>query len=739
MQHVQAGSAAFATALLVLLWPEVCPGLDAQEPTVQMQATRLTKAPTIDGILDDEAWVGAPLPAGPWLSYNPLHGDTLPHATTVWAGYDADALYFAFRCDDPEPARIKTSITRRDNIWSDDWVGLSLDALGTGQVSYHLMVNPSGIQLDMINTIAGSEDTSPDWIWQSAGHVSDKGYSVEIRLPLQTLRFNGGQDVQMGVLFWRRVSRLGVSVAWPALEPGKWVFQKHAKLRFADLQPRPTREFIPSATYSRSQERETPSSWTSGGGDSDVGFSAKWGLTSTVTLEATANPDFSQVESDAFQVEINQRFPVFFSEKRPFFMEGAGLFNLAGNAQGDAAMLYAVHTRRIVDPIVGAKVTGSAGRVTFGTLTAVDQAPGRTADREDPLFGREKLFQVARAQVSLNRGSYVGALATVTGLAGRTNLTGGTDLSLNFKGANRLTAFVLGSNTEGLEQEGRSGGLATQLNYGFSSRRVGLQTQFEHYDRSFVMDTAFLNRVGFTSGWTYADYNFYPDKDRYPWIRRIVPFTFLSTGRDRVEGGDEYVAVGGVRLNFTRQGFFRADRLVSQEAWQGQEFERASWRMSGQVQVLRWLRPYANINRGTALFYDEENPFVGRSVSGRVGATIQPGGRFSESVEFSRNIFDHPVTGARVYTVNVVNTRTTYQFSKEFAVRAIAQYESQRHRVLTDFLGSYEPRPGTVVYAGYGSLYEKRDYRAPDWIDDEGRYLATRRGLFLKASYLYRF
>lgn len=740
MQHVHLGSAAFATALLVLLWPEFCPGLFAQESaTVQMQATRLTKAPTIDGILDDEAWVGAPLPAGTWLSYNPLHGDTLPHATTVWAGYDAEALYFAFRCDDPEPARIKTSITRRDNIWSDDWVGLSLDALGTGQVSYHLMVNPSGIQLDMINTIAGSEDTSPDWIWQSAGRVNERGYSVEIRLPLQTLRFNGGSDVQMGVLFWRRVSRLGVSVAWPALEPGKWVFQKHARLGFADLQPRPTREFIPSATYSRSQERETPSTWTPGGGDPDVGFSAKWGLTSTVTLEATANPDFSQVESDAFQVEINQRFPVFFSEKRPFFMEGAGLFNLAGNAQGDAAMLYAVHTRRIVDPIVGAKVTGSAGRVTFGTLTAVDQAPGRTADREDPLFGREKLFQVARAQVSLNRGSYAGALATVTELAGRTNLTGGTDLSLNFKGANRLTAFVLGSHTEGPEHEGRSAGLATQLKYGFSSRRVGLQTQFEHYDRSFAMDTAFLNRVGFTSGWTYADYNFYPDKNRYPWIRRIVPFTFLSTGRDRVEEGDEYVAVGGVRLNFTRQGFFRADRLVSQEAWQRQEFERSSWRMSGQVQVFRWLRPYANINWGTSVFYDQENPFVGRSVSGRVGATVQPGGRFSENVEFSRNIFDHPVTGARVYTVNVVNTRTTYQFSKEFAVRAIAQYESQRHRVLTDFLGSYEPRPGTVVYAGYGSLYEKRDYRAPDWIDDEGRYLATRRGLFLKASYLYRF
>ena len=134
-----------------------------------MRAMRLAKPPVIDGVLDDEAWTGAPLPAGTWLSYNPLHGEQAPQQTTVWVGYDADALYFAFRCDDPDPGGIKTSITRRDNIWSDDWVGLSLDALGTGSVSYHLMVNPSGIQLDMINTIAGYEDTSPDWIWDSAG------------------------------------------------------------------------------------------------------------------------------------------------------------------------------------------------------------------------------------------------------------------------------------------------------------------------------------------------------------------------------------------------------------------------------------------------------------------------------------------------------------------------------------------------------------------------------------------
>ena len=714
-----------------------------------MRATRLAKPPVVDGVLDDEAWTGAPLPSGTWLSYNPLHGDQIAQQTTVWVGYDADALYFAFRCDDPDPAGIKTSITRRDNIWSDDWVGLSLDALGTGQVSYHLMVNPSGIQLDMINTIAGNEDTSPDWIWESAGRVTERGYAVEIRLPLQTIRFKGGTDVNMGILFWRRVSRSGVSVAWPALEPGKWVFEKHAKLAFTDLQARPTREFIPSATYSYAQDRETPSDW---GIDNtgDLGLSAKWGLTSTITLDATVNPDFSQVESDAFQVEVNQRFPVYFSEKRPFFMEGAGMFNLAGNGQGDASMLYAVNTRNIVDPIFGAKLTGSAGRVTFGALTAVDQAPGRTELPDDPLAGKEKFFQVARAQMSLKPGSYAGALATFTNLAGRTNAVAGGDISLKFKGSHQISGFALASTTDDPEKTDRSSGAALQANYSFNSRRVNLSTQFEHYDQLFAMDTAFLNRTGVTGSWVYVDYNFYPDKDKHSWIRRIVPFTFLQGGRDRVQGGDEYVSVTGARLSFSRQGFFRADVLFSQEPWQGREFEGVRGRLFGNIQLFRWLRPYGNVNFGDAVYYDEIDPFLGRSVNVSAGALFQPNGRFSEDVEYTHIAFDRPSAGetpspsatvppGRVYTLNIVNTRTTFQFSKEFAIRAIVQYDSQQNRVLTDFLGSYEPRPGTVVYAGYGSLYEKRDYQNDEWVDGQGNYLTTRRGLFLKASYLYRF
>jgi hypothetical protein len=375
--------------------------------------------------------------------------------------------------------------------------------------------------------------------------------------------------------------------------------------------------------------------------------------------------------------------------------------------------------------------------VTFGSLTAVDQSTGRTSEPLDPLHGKDKLFQVARAQISLNTGSFAGAMATLTQLAGRTNAVGGADLSLQFKGANHLNAFVLGSSTDAADDRGQ--GVGMQAGYGYSSRRVGVQTLIEHYGRGFVMDTAFMNRVGFTSGWGYVDYSFYPDKDRHPWVRRISPFTFVQGGRDRIEGGDERTVVTGVRVSTTRQGFFRADRVITQEAWRDGEYDGNQWRISGNLQLFRWLRPNVFYSRGQSLYYNEEDPFVGDTSSLRFGALIQIGGRFSESIDFSRNTFNRPSTGERVYTVNLVNTRTTYQFSKELAIRSIVRFDSQRHRFLTDLLGSYDLRPGTVVYIGYGSLYQQRDFRDSQWIDGEGDYLTTRQGLFLKASYLFRF
>ena len=526
-----------------------------------LRATAALSAPVIDGVLNDETWQAAPLETGEWLSYNPLNGDRVPQLTTVWLTYDADYLYIAFKCDDPDPSGIKTSVTRRDNIGQDDWVGLSLDTLGTGQTSYHMMVNPNGVQLDMLNSAAGRENSAPDWIWDSAGRLTDTGYAVEMRLPLQSIRFKGGRDLRMGLMFFRRVSRLGVSVSWPAMPSGMWVFDRHASLFFDQLQSRRVRELLPSATFARNETRESPTRWEDAVRNTEVGFSAKVGVTSTITLDATVNPDFSQVESDAFQVEVNQRFPIFFGEKRPFFMEGTGIFALAG-AGGDNSLRTAVHTRRIVDPGVGAKLTGSVGRVSFGALSARDDAGDH-----------DRLFNIARAQYSLGPSNYVGALFTDTSSSIDGNRVIGADLKWRLTPTQRIEGFALLSRSHTVEGDRARSGGGAQVCYSFETDKWLVFGSAEHYDRDFEMATAFINRVGITGGWTFLNRSFYPDKKKYPWVRRISVVSFTKGGEDRNAGGGEFFSLLGLQFHFTRQGFLRVQQSTGFEHWEGQRFK----------------------------------------------------------------------------------------------------------------------------------------------------------------------
>jgi hypothetical protein len=713
--------------------------VSAQEsPRSERRAVRAVSAPTIDGVLSDEAWLGPPLETGEWLSYNPLHGDRVPQTTTVWFAHDDDYLYFAFKCDDPEPSAIKTSVTRRDNIGGDDWVAVSLDALGTGQLAYHMFVNPNGVQMDALNSAAGNEDSSPDWLWDTAGRLTDTGYAVEMRVPLQSIRFKGGNEARMGLMFFRRVSRLGVSVSWPAMSPGVWVFERHASLIFDRIQPRRVAELLPSVTYARNETRESPTTWGDADGKGDVGLSAKVGLTSTVTLDATINPDFSQVESDAFQAEINRRFPIFYSEKRPFFMEGTGVFALAGTGSGDNSMRTAVHTRRIVDPSFGAKLTGSVGRVTFGVLSAVDD----TGDDD-------RFFNIARAQYSLGPSDYVGLLYTDTSSRLDDNRAVGADFKWRLNKTQRLEGFALLSRSNGASVPSvpsvpsvssvSSVAEGAQLTYSYETEKWIVVGSAEHYDRDFQMATAFVNRVGITGGWAFLNRSWYPDKTKYPWVRRFSIVSFMKGGEDRLAGGAEAFALAGLQFNLTRQGFVRVQYGEGFEHWAGRRFKGGGPSAFGFMQLFRWLGINGGVSSGPAVFYDPDDPFQGRQFGLGLYATLQPSGRFSQEIGIDHTAFDRESTGERVFTVDIVNTKTTYQFTRAFSLRGIAQYDSSRKRVLTDFLSSYEPRPGTVVYAGYGSLIEQRDFVDGRWVPNAGIFQTTRRGLFLKASYLYRF
>jgi hypothetical protein len=696
----------------------------AQQAAVQqtaephdLTARRVTTPPKLDGVLDDEAWSGGPQTLDPWMSYNPLRGQSELLQTQVWVAFDDKAIYFAFKCLDPDPTKIRTTISRRDNVWNDDWVGVSLDSSRAGQMAYHMFINPSGIQMDALQT--RNEDTAVDWLWDSAGRVDSTGYTVEVRLPLQSVRFKGGSDVKMGALFFRRSSRHGMSWSWPGMGDGEWVFENHAQVSFGELHQPLLLEVIPSSTVSRNDARPVgQASWQDPRSKADFGASVKYGITSTMTLDATINPDFSQVESDAFEVEVNNRFPIFFSEKRPFFMEGFGLFNLAGTG-GDSSMRTAVHTRRIVDPLAGVKLTGTSGRYTFGALVAPDASVGEDA---------HKVYGVGRAVRNFGDAQYVGALVTDTEFRSDHNRVVAADFALRHGKNFRWNGSFIGtqsSTAEGVHSDGFGG----QLSYSYDTRRYSLAGQAEHFDPGFRMDTAFVQRVGITRGWQYQAINFYP-LGRFGWIRRINPFIWMVGAEDRNQGGDELFVLPALRFNFTRSGYLRVDKGMGHETFAHQRFRTGRFMVDGGAQWTNWLNLAGNFNRGPAVFYDPASPFQGwqRNVGVRLG--LQTNARLNNQINYTFVHFERESTGGTVYDVHILNLRNTYQFNKQFLLRAITQYDSSRRRVLGDFLASYELTPGTVVHGGYGSLWERLEYNP---------YQTTARAFFFKASYLARF
>ena len=200
----------------------------------------------------------------------------------------------------------------------------------------------------------------------------------------------------------------------------------------------------------------------------------------------------------------------------------------------------------------------------------------------------------------------------------------------------RVSGFVLGSTSRDPRTDESTNGVGAQAGYEYNTRRLNLIGYAEHYDPEFRMDTAFINRVGITSAWGYAEYNFYPPKTK-GWLLKLAPFSFTQGGHDENAGGNELLQVTGVRMQFSRQGNFRFDRFDGFEAWAGQRFDRARWRMFGGVQLYRWLNLEGQYFFGDGVFYDPVDPYLGRSYDGGFGVTLQPSGRLSQAFNYRRS------------------------------------------------------------------------------------------------------
>ena len=617
-------------------------------------------------------------------------------------------------------------------------IGLdSLDAMGNKQSSYDLFVNPSGIQGDILNSAVSGEDVSPDFVWDSAGRVTKNGYQVEMKIPLKSIRFKSGEYVRMGILFWRRISRLGISGSWPDIKPGHGIFNVNATMVYQNLKSPLNLEVLPSITYGNNYSRTSQNKWQKDDLSKDFGANLKYGVSSSITAEATFNPDFSQVESDAFQVEVNQRYPVFYSEKRPFFMEGMDIFDFSIISHG--MMITPVHTRRMVDPKWGAKVTGSLGKSSFGILTAGDEFPGYEWEEEiNPNQGKLATFGIARAKHSLNGDNYVGVIYSGRKFASGANNVVGSDVQFRlFK--NQQTSFsIMASNTNSPENDKSFAGSAINFSHSYFTRALGMAMAFEHYDKDFQMESSFLLRTGINNGWIWISPNFYPDAQKISWLRRICPQIIFASLHDiETDLEDLYFSIA-TSFYFTKQGNFAIEFQRQKEYWQNISFWQSTVNANGGIQLTNWLRFGGFIRRGDQIYYYDDPPYLGLSNSGGFNFTLQPKSKLKQYFEIYHERFFRHSDNKRIYSINIVNGKTTYQFNKYFFVRANIRYNSYDDKILTDFLASFTFIPGTVLHLGYGSIYEKNEWQQNQWINEGKKFNEMRRSFFFKASYLWR-
>ena len=692
-------------------------------------------SPTIDGNLDDEIWQNPPLHEN-FITYAPAYGEVLPQKTEVWMAYDKKNLYFAFKCYDSEPEKIKTSITRRDAMFSDDWVGLSLDGMGNKQTSYDLFCNPNGIQGDILTSAVSGEDLAPDFVWDSAGKLTDEGYQVEMSIPLRSIRFKSGKEVRMGILFWRRISRLGMSGSWPDLEPGHGIFNIHQSIIYENIKSPLNLEILPSFTWGSGSDRVSPHEWSESDTFSEIGAGLKYGITSSITADVTLNPDFSQVESDAFQVEVNRRYPIFYSEKRPFFMEGTDIFNFFTIPYG--YIQTAVHTRQIADPYWGAKLTGTVGKTAFGLLAAGDEWPGLQWDSgTNPYEGKKAYFTIARGKQSLGRDNYIGTIYSGREFAGGFNRVGGLDLSLRFFTNHKIQASYMQSFSKDPGGESATNSPSYHLWYSYTSKPLGIMAAYEHIGKDFQMDSGFVLRTGIDEGWLWIGPSFYPNPEKMAWLKRINPHLTFQYIHDYLTDMDDTFFRAAVEFSFIKQGGLSTNFSRQTESWKGETFGLNSFNLEGEIQLTKWFQMGGGFTLGEQIYYPAESPFKGDYFSAGFGFTLQPNSKLSLTLSLHHSYLKREME--EIYNVNIIYSRATYQFNKYLFVRAIVQYDSYKKNLLTDFLASFTFIPGTVIHLGYGGLYEKQDWQNEKWIPGYGNLRNMRRSFFFKASYLWRF
>ncbi len=710
-----------SATVFVILLGAIC--LFASEP---LEAPRAEAAPAIDGKLDDPAWASA-LKLSDFKTFQPDYGKPPSQKTEAYVLFDAENIYFAFRCFDSEPGKIKASLSKRDAMFQDDFAGILIDSFNDSQNAYAFMINPLGIQGDGMINADGDMEPTHDIVWYSKGLIDEQGFVVECRLPLQSIRFPDKKTVIMGLVVFRQIVRYSEMASVPALSPEKGgLISQSMPVSFTGLKFKRVVEILPAFTHSNRLTIQD--------GDlrrdlrkSDVSLTAKVGLTSNLTMDATYNPDFSQVEADAGQVDFNIRYALYYAEKRPFFLEGLEYFQFAGNTE-DAPLYAIVYTRNIVDPILGIKATGKLGSGnTIAGIYAKDDLP-------DDASSAHSDFGIFRFKHSLKGDAYVGGFYTSRFEGGGFNQVAGSDGRLRLSPTSIAEYHLFGSFSRLAGSQSTRAGHALGLRYQLSNRNVILDAGYQNISKDFQIDTGFVIRTGLSRLGLLGMYRFYP---KSTFFQRIEPFYWSYHLYDKFDRMVETFNLFCLRFQLPRSTMVRFDGILASEVYSAESFNRNALGVQAESQLTKHFYVYSFVRRGGAIFYDPDAPYQGYGNRASLSVKYQPAEKLDFVLSLTYVDFYRRSNGEKIYDYTILRSRNTFQFNKYLFLRAIVEYNTFRDRLTLDTLVSFTYIPGTVVHLGYGSAFQKLEWTGSDYVESD-KFLETQRGFFFKVSYLWR-
>ena len=708
-----------------------------------------------------------------FIQRNPTDGAEPTQRTDVYVGYDLTNLYVVWVCFDKEPGKIRAHMSRRENIYDDDYVELMVDTFHDQRHALVFDTNPLGIQADGLWTEGGNNtDTSWDTVWHTEGKVTSHGYVVLQAIPFRSMRFRRGDiSPAWGITFSRIIPRSDETDYWPRVSSKiSGLLNQEASMKgFEGISPGRNMEFNPYG-FARSfrginQDVPTNPVLAARTFEGKAGLDSKFVFRDSLVLDTTVEPDFSQIESDQPQNTVNQRFEVFFPEKRPFFLENSNFFETLNFYQNDRLLF----TRRIADPQFGARLTGKQGPWTMGFLVADDRSAGEQVLPGDPFFGQRAYFSVGRVAYDIGKNSNVGVIYTDREFGGDFNHVGGLDFNFKLNKNWNLVYRGVMSSTFDHNNGGYSFGSDHDGSVFGSGERFTYYLQYQDISPGFFTATGFIRRTDIRRVNTYYHFYWHP---KGPMILHGPELNGDKT-YDHTGLGVEYSAGGDYVFGFHRNTIIAPVFGVQSDTLRPQDFSGLTFNKKFtedyggivfRTSPLRQLTMSINAIRQGAVNIEVpvgQIPNEGDETVINSSLSYKPIGALQIDNTYILDRVKHNPIDHAVFNNHIIRSKWNYQFTPALSLRFIAQYNGllanqQFSRLQTtknmnfDFLITYLVHPGTAIYAGYNSNLEnidpglcvkvagQCDPNGIGLVHGAGPFLNDGRQIFVKVSYLWR-